>query len=409
MNPGDTERILALVCDREGKVLRILRNDLPLAGQTAVGAAFSNFAGPAMQEAVERFLHKLSEGRILFESEDALQPEGSEDFLHLSGVGIDDGLLVFASASPLKIERINRELMLINNEQTNLLRSAFKDLSLRSRRPNGGDDELYESFSRLNNELTNLHRDLTRKNTELEVLNEQKNRFVGMAAHDLRSPLGVILTYSGLLNDEAGPHLNEEQREFITTIQETSRSMLRLVEDLLDVSFIEAGRLELHLQTTDLARLIERNVAMNRLLAARKDIGVTFHPPPTAMPPVILDAGKIGQVLDNLIGNAVKFSDPGMMVDVFLTVDAACAQVTVQDQGQGIPAADLPGLFKPFGKTSTRGTAGEAGNGLGLAIANRIIEGHGGWIRVESTLGHGSRFAFALPIPCPAPPRRNPL
>jgi two-component system, OmpR family, sensor kinase len=396
MNHDNPTRILAVLCDREGKVLRILRNDLSLTGRAAVGADFSSFAGPSMQEAVERFLHKLSGSRGLLESEDAFQAENSEEILHLSGVGIDDGLLVLASASPL-----------INDEQTKLLRSAFKVLGQQSRQAHPDPDELLEDFSRLNNELTNLHRELVRKNAELEMLNEQMNRFVGMAAHDLRSPLGVILSFSGLLGDEPGPTLNAEQRDFISTIEETSRSMLRLVDNLLTVSSIEAGRLDLDLQLTDIARLLERSLAVHRMLAAQKGIQIIFHPPPAALPQVLLDAEKISQVLDNLIGNAVKFSHRGMTVEVFLTLAAGCAHVTVQDHGLGIRAADVPNLFKPFGKTSTRGTDGETGSGLGLAIASRIIDGHGGKMSVESTLGRGSRFVFTLPLPCPDPSPRS--
>ena len=191
--------------------------------------------------------------------------------------------------------------------------------------------------------------------------------------------------------------LNEEQREFVITIKETSEFMLRLVTDLLDVSAIEAGQLNLDRHPGDLARLILRNVTLNRVLAARKNIDVAFAPPAEAVP-LAFDAGKIEQVLNNLIGNAVKFSHRGTCVRVRLERAGEFAIVAVQDEGQGIPGADLPKLFKPFGKASVRTTGGEQSTGLGLAIVHRIVEGHGGRIWVESEVGRGSTFFFTLPL-----------
>lgn len=173
--------------------------------------------------------------------------------------------------------------------------------------PERDDARFFDDLSRLNNELATLQRDMVRKNVELQALNELKNRILGVAAHDLRSPLGVILSYSEFLEAELGDALTDEQRDFVVTIRQTSEFMLRMVTDLLDVSAIEAGQLRLDLEPTDLAQLVRRNVTLNRVLAARKDIAVEMELP-DAIPPMPLDSGKLEQVVNNLIGNAVKFS-----------------------------------------------------------------------------------------------------
>jgi two-component system, OmpR family, sensor kinase len=272
-----------------------------------------------------------------------------------------------------------------------------KDLALHARGNRALDDAAYEQLTRVNNELANLQREMAQKNVELQKLNETKNRFLGMAAHDLRSPLSVIMAYAQFLEAEATPVLNEEQREFVATIHRTSEFMLNLVNDLLDVSTIESGRLELQRAMIDVAALVKHNVTLNRTLAARKRIAVEFVPSAVGPVQAELDAGKIQQVLNNLLTNAVNYSHADTRVVVTLDASSESVTICVRDQGQGIPAEELPKLFRPFGRTRVRGTAGEQSTGLGLAIARRIVEGHGGTITVESQVGRGSEFRVVLP------------
>ena len=235
------------------------------------------------------------------------------------------------------------------------------------------------------------------RNTTLEALNEQKNRLLGMAAHDLRNPLGVILAYSDFLETEASAVLDADQRDFVSTIKSTSEFMLNLINDLLDVSTIESGRLHLDPAPTDLNELVRHNVSRNRVLAQQKRIELDFEDA-EKLPPLTLDCGKIEQVLNNLIGNAVKYSHPDTRVTVRIARDETLVTVSVADQGQGIPEEDLPKLFKAFGRTSVQATAGEQSTGLGLAIVRKIVEGHGGAMSVQSCVGKGSTFSFTLPM-----------
>lgn len=259
------------------------------------------------------------------------------------------------------------------------------------------DEALFEELSRVNNEFANLQREMAKKNADLAKLNELKNRILGVAAHELRSPLGVILSYAEFLEGHAAQTMDERQREFVTTIRQTSEFMLQMVTNLLDVAAIEAGTLTLDRQPTDLVALTRRNVRLNGVLSSRKGITIEFEAE-GSVPEVALDRGKIEQVLNNLISNAVKFSHPDRVIDVSITAADGVATVAVRDQGQGIPAADLSKLFRPFSRTSVRSTAGEQSTGLGLAIVRNIVEGHGGRIWVESEVGRGSTFSFTLPL-----------
>ena len=303
--------------------------------------------------------------------------------------------------------------MQINNEQANALRAALKDLSLNPAAPRVRDDSLYDDLSRLNNELANLQRELVRKNVELARLNEEKNQWLGMAAHDLRTPLGVIQNYAEFLLDEAGPALSAEHLRFLELIHRSSQFSHRLVGDLLDVAVIESGELRLDLQAVDLTELVQHSVTLHGVLALKKNIRIVFDVADVGqflpLPPVLADAGKLQQVLTNLLDNAVKFSHPGTEVVVRLAYEgeqehAHHAVITVADHGQGIPADELGKLFKPFGRTRVRTTGGETSSGLGLAIVRRIVEGHHGEMMLASTLGRGSTFGFRLPISLPLPP-----
>jgi signal transduction histidine kinase len=266
---------------------------------------------------------------------------------------------------------------------------------------NERDDHLYNDFTRLNNELATTQRELAKKNHELARLNEQKNQFLGIAAHDLRNPLEIVLTYSQFLLDDDDRSLTDEQIEFINVIRSSSSFMLNLVNDFLDFSKIEAGKLKLELTPVDLPELVRRNVALNQMLAEKKQIEIRFDCR-DSLPALMLDESKIEQVLNNLIGNAVKFSPIGDTIDVRVFRREAEAVVSVADKGLGIPAQELDKLFDPFEKGKSKSTGGEKSTGLGLAIVKRIIEGHGGQVAVESGAaagaGGGTIFYVSVPI-----------
>ena len=393
---------IAVRCGADGTVIRVVRDDLGLSARTPPGSALDALVDPIARGKLTAFVEAVCKYDASFDWEITV-PVGSGPTdtvlmaLHFAGVRTEEGLLVVAARTRSALVRMNEELLRINNEQTNALRATAKKLALVSSRNRERDDAMFEDLTRVNNELANLQRDMARKNVELSLLNEEKNRLLGIAAHDLRSPLGVILTYSEFLENEAADALDSEQREFVTAIRTTSQFMIALLDDILDVSQIEAGQLNLNLQSVDLVTLARRNLGLNRVLAARKQIELRCQSTVETVL-VTVDAAKVEPIRNNLIGNAIKFSPARTRVDVRLDAGGGSVTIEVEDQGPGIPPADLSKLFKPFSRTTVRPTAGEKSTGLGLAIVRRIAEGHGGEVRVESEVGRGSRFILSLPM-----------
>ena len=231
------------------------------------------------------------------------------------------------------------------------------------------------------------------QNQLLKILNEQKNEFLGMAAHDLRNPIGVIQGFSELLEEQ----VDGELKEYTSMISKESSKMLQLLNDLLDISKIEAGRLDLKTTKTNYIALVKQNIKINNFIAKKKNIKIVsdFE---TTNKILEIDDGKIEQVLNNLLSNATKYSYPNskIIVKIFLEGNQVVTQVI--DQGQGIPEKEIDGIFNPFKKTSIHPTGCESSHGLGLAIVKKIIEGHLGSVGVTSKIGEGSVFYFKLPI-----------
>lgn len=250
----------------------------------------------------------------------------------------------------------------------------------------------------LNHELNNLTRELALKNDELAKLNVLKNQFLGMAAHDLRKPIGLILSYAEFVIDEAGGALSTEHLDFLQTIRSAADRMRGLVDDFLDASLIEAGRFSLDEAAVDLNDLARAAVMLVKLPAAERSVEITFTLD-AAVGPLFVDGAKIEQVLTNLLSNAVEHSPTGGQVTLASHLMPDALRVQVSDSGPGISPKEQQRLFQSF--TSGQGarkSTGERSIGLGLAIARKIVESHGGRMFVESELGHGSAFGFTLPL-----------
>jgi signal transduction histidine kinase len=256
---------------------------------------------------------------------------------------------------------------------------------------------LRKNMLELNQELNNLSRELQKSNAELKKLNVLKNQFLGIATHDLRNPLGIIMGYCDYLLEDLETSLTADQLMMLKSMMRSGEFMLRLINDLLDISTLDSGKLKLDLIKTDIAHVIRKNIEFNKVLFRKKNIDIHFDCE-NNIPKIEIDISKIEQVLNNLISNAVKYSQPGNSVRVSLFMNENHVTVAVADQGPGIPEAELEKLFKPFETTSVKSTAGEKSTGLGLSIVRKLIIGHQGKIWVESIVGKGSTFYFSLPL-----------
>jgi signal transduction histidine kinase len=231
---------------------------------------------------------------------------------------------------------------------------------------------------------------------QLSKANAAKNKFLGMAAHDLRNPLASIRGLAEFLRDGVVGPLTSEQRDLLATICTASQEMLHMVNELLDVATIEAGELKLHLEPTELADVVEKAVYLVNIDAVKKQTRVVFAAVDRSARANV-DPHKIRQVVDNLLSNAVKFSPPGSLVTVELSATPDAHTIAVRDQGPGIPESERDKLFKDFGRTSVKPTGGEKSTGLGLAICRKIVDAHHGIISAENLPTRGCVFRVILP------------
>ena len=260
-----------------------------------------------------------------------------------------------------------------------------------------GLEKLQWQVLKLNGELSNMSRQLHQANAELTRLNALKDRFLGMAAHDLRKPLSAIMAYVDFLRDEAAPTLTAEHAGFLATIAQAAARMRGMIDSFLDVSVIQSGKLRLE-RSPVTAECIVAGIRPILDVAARTK-GVTLEYDASDGALVLdVDAGKIEQVLTNLVGNAIEHSPPGATVSISVRSRGTTAVFAVRDEAGGIPEDRLGHLFEPFERAGTHKSGGERSIGLGLAIAHKIVEAHGGRIRVDSQWGRGSTFTVELPI-----------
>ena len=242
-------------------------------------------------------------------------------------------------------------------------------------------------------ELKNLKNELEEKNLTLHELIKVKNELLGMASHDLRNPLTSIKGYSEFLLKK-GTTLKEETRtDFLKIIHSASGNILGLLNDLLNLSSIESGQLVLNLQPGNLRGLIEERVKLYTHLATEKNIHFNISFQQTTA--ISFDTPRIGQVLDNLLTNAIKFSPVGSTIGITMESGDGFVRVTVTDEGPSIKNENLDDLFQPFNKIGSDST--EKGTGLGLAIAKKMVALHGGTLTFKSSKNQGASFSFELP------------
>jgi signal transduction histidine kinase len=270
-----------------------------------------------------------------------------------------------------------------------LNRIAAGDFTQRIEVPNR--DELGELAAHVNStceELQQLYR-------SLEEASLHKSQFLANMSHELRTPLNAILGFSELLLDGIYGDPPDKMRSPVERIQRNGRHLLGLINDVLDLSKIEAGQLRLSLADYSVEELVSGVYTSVESLAAEKKLGLRIAVPP-GLPPARGDERRLAQALFNLVGNAIKFTDVG---EVRIEVEAKgdFYKFSVQDTGPGIDEADQTKIFQEFQQVDNSITKTKGGAGLGLAIVKRIVEMHGGQIWVESRIGHGAIFSFLVP------------
>ncbi len=259
--------------------------------------------------------------------------------------------------------------------------------------------ELLQTFatqSALAIQNARLFREIEIKSRELQVASQHKSEFLANMSHELRTPLNAIIGYSELLEEEAGDLDGGRLVPDLQKIAIAAKHQLSLINDILDLSKVEAGRMELEVAEFDLPTAIDDALTLVRERAVRRGIalGRTID---GAVGAIHADERKVKQVLLNLLSNALKFTPEGGRIDIRAVTDADMAQISVADTGVGIAAEDLEAVFEEFRQVGTADKKVE-GTGLGLALCRKFVELHGGRISVKSRVGEGSSFTFTLPV-----------
>jgi signal transduction histidine kinase len=231
---------------------------------------------------------------------------------------------------------------------------------------------------------------------ELKDLNKLQADFVAMVAHDLRSPLTTITSAAALFEGGYLGTITEEQKTWLHKIAATSGTMVALLNDFLDISKIEAGRIELIKEKIDLYQFVRNNLDNYVPLAKSKNISLVSRLEP-GIPQVCVDPRRLEQVISNLLSNAIKFTPHGKEIELGASNGAQEIRMWVKDAGIGIPPDEIGQLFEKYRQTRSGKASAQKGTGLGLAICKMIVESHGGKIWAESEPGNGARFSISLP------------
>ena len=247
---------------------------------------------------------------------------------------------------------------------------------------------LAANVNRMNDELQRLYR-------ELETASRHKSEFLANMSHELRTPLNAIIGFSQVLRDGLFGEVNAKQEEYLEDILTSGHHLLALINDVLDLSKVEAGQVQLELAPFSIEDALERGVSMVREQATKNGVHLTLHAN-GSLDVVTGDERRVRQVIFNLLSNAVKFTSAGGSVDVTATRANGEVRVSVADTGPGITEDDLGRIFEEFQQTEA-GARQHEGTGLGLALSKRFVEMHGGRIWCDSEVGKGSTFVFTIP------------
>lgn len=270
--------------------------------------------------------------------------------------------------------------------------AIVRDVSERRR----AEERLQDVRDKFTAELAEANRELELRNREIERANRLKSEFLASMSHELRTPLHTIVGFSELLAEELDGPLNTKQKRFIGHIRKDAFHLLELINDILDLSKIEADKLDLHAEVFDATSALSEVLSSITPLARVKSIDVAQSVSASLL--VRADRVRFKQILYNLLSNSVKFTPADGHISIAGSIEGANAQFSVVDTGIGIPAAEQTAIFEKFHQVGSTTKGVREGTGLGLAITKHLVERQGGRIWVESREGHGSRFTFTVPV-----------
>jgi PAS domain S-box-containing protein len=383
---------LIIAFDVQGKVLRINRRIEEFSGyrqEEVVGRPFWDFFLPEQERPrVMKVFEQLTSGHLVSRFENAWRTrDGRERLFEWSNALVlgDQGQIEYIISLGYDIQ----ERKAAENEVRRLNAELESRVANRTQRL----------------ELTNL--ELAQARDAAEAANQAKSIFLSNMSHELRTPLNAVLGFSELMARD--PTVSPGQREHLEVINRSGQHLLAMINDVLDLSKIEAGRIELKVETLDVHRLLEDLATMFRIRTQNKDLGFLLEPAPDLPRYLAMDGGKLRQILINLLGNAIKFTKTGgiaLRARAEFEGEYGWLHFEVQDSGSGISTEHLLHIFEPFTQLEENE---QPGSGLGLAISRRLVQLMGGDIQAKSSLGEGSTFSFRVRAQIAEAPASNEL
>ena len=374
--------------ESDARFQRLLRSSI-------IGAIQGDFSG-RLTDANDAFLEMLGYSRAELEAGalrwDKLTPPEWRERTEAAA----EHVRAFGSAPPYQKEyfrkdgtRLPIEIGLVLLEGTNTVIGFVLD---RTEQKNA--EEKLRKYAAA---LESANRELELAKARAEQESRFKSKFLAGMSHELRTPLNAIIGFSELLEQQLFGPLTERQTRYVQNVLVSGRHLLTLVNDILDLSKVEAGRMELSREWTALPVLVEIVRGIIKPLADKHGVEVSVSLPPQ-LPDLYIDAVRIKQVLYNLLSNAVKFTPSGGSIELSAQCGPEMLRLSCKDSGIGIPAEDMPRLFREFEQLEPVAGEKREGTGLGLALTKRLVELHGGTIDVISEVGKGSTFTFTLPL-----------
>ena len=350
---------------------------------------FQRNYGRAAQLTNEAYAQANSLGLRTSAKADALIAENDRDFASSRNLLIGVGLGSLALALALGLLLSWSIVVPLRRTQERLSDIAGGDFGGHIEVPNRDEiGALAADVNRMNDELGQLY-------NELAAASRHKSDFLATMSHELRTPLNAIIGFSEVLHEQMFGELNERQAAYIRDVLEAGRHLLSLINDVLDLAKIEAGRMELELSQVDVSNVLGSAVSMHAERASRNGIALALATEPAEIK-IEADERRVRQIVFNLLSNAVKFTPADGKIDVSARLDDGRVEISVADTGPGIAAADRDTIFEEFERAADGKK--EEGTGLGLPLSRKLVELHGGRLWVESEVGHGSTFRFTLPV-----------
>ncbi len=385
---------IVLLCDENNVIKDILHNNMAIEPEDLKDKLFSSIVDRHNITKALTFLMTLKEHKSAYDWEINISTNDNSLTLTFAGAYYDDKYIIIGAENNQECMVLFEELMNMHNQQINIIREVTKEQT-NSKVTLAANNIHIDELTLLNNELINTQRELTKKNIALEKSNELTNKLLGMAAHDMRTPLGAIKNMAEFMLMHNPEKLDDSGKKFIKMIEDSSKFMLSLIDDLLDITAIESGKVKITKEKIDIIPIIQDAINIQQIIANKKNIEIHFKT--TYHSNILnLDTYKILQVLNNLLSNAIKFSDHHTEIIVSHKKENNKTIISVVDEGPGIDEEYIKKIFDPFTKGKAKPTDGEQSFGLGLAICKKIITSHGGAIDVKSDPGNGSIFSIIL-------------